>query len=59
MKKNKGQEMIENMSFELDDFDVKMIRDLDSKYIIDKSPDTPCNERYRILQTIMRVDRWV
>ena len=51
--------MIENMSFELDDFDVKMIRDLDSKYIIDKSSDTPCNERYRILQTIMRVDRWV
>ena len=57
MKKNKGREMIENMSFELDDLDVRMIKDLDSKYIINKTSDTPCNERYRILQTIMRVDR--
>ena len=40
--------MIENMSFELDDLDVRMIKDLDSKYIIDKTSDTPCNERYRI-----------
>jgi len=43
------------MSFELDDFDVQGIKNMDRKYKVDNRVDLGNPEKYRIRKTLMRM----